>query len=318
MAGKRLLVHTLFLFALPVLVAWLGISLAGAIALLLLALIWRWAISLSILVAPTKGSELELETISASHFVEKVRWCMDRLGVEYSEKPVGGTLGAFFLGRTVPVLKFRTGAVRSSIGNSPEILRYLWGRYIVEMDEQARFLEPTAERLEFETQADRCGVDLQIWIYYHILDDRNLTVQAWGANSPAIPAWQRLALRLLFPLQRFLIRKSFRITAARYEKAVDHIEALLAQVESKLGDGRKSILGGKALNFTDFGFTAIMGVWLQPQGYGGGKADAVRIDRERCPARMLEEIETWSLTYPLTTAFMQGLYENERLSKNQS
>jgi glutathione S-transferase len=312
MAGKRLLIHSLFLFALPVIVAWLGISLGGAIALLVVALIWRWAISLSILVAPAKIPDLELETISASHFVEKVRWCMDRLGVEYLEKPAGGTLGAFFLGRTVPVLKIRTGAARSSIGNSPEILRYLWGRYSVEMEERARFLEPTPERLEFEKQADRCGVDLQIWAYYHILDDRNLTLHAWGCNSAAIPAWQRLALKLLFPLQRFLIRKSFRITPARYQKAVDHIETLLAHVESKLTDGRKSILGGNTLNFTDLGFTAIMGAWLQPQGYGGGKADEVRIDRERCPARMLEEIETWSTTYPLTTGFMEKLYQSER------
>jgi len=313
MAGKRLLIHSLFLFALPLIVAWFGISVGGAIALLALALIWRWAISLSILVAPAKIPELELETISISHFVEKVRWCMDRLGVEYSEKPVGGTLGAFFLGRTVPMLKFRTGAVRSSIGNSAEILRYLWGRYSVEMAAQARFLEPTLERLAFEQRVDRCGVDLQVWVYYHILDDRDLTLNAWGSNNPAIPAWQRLALKLLFPLLRFLIRKSFRITPGHYQKAVDHIEALLAEVESKLGDGRKSILGGNTINFTDIAFTAIMGAWLQPQGYGGGKADAVRVDRDRCPARMVEVIETWSNTYPLTTGFMEQLYASERL-----
>jgi glutathione S-transferase len=312
MAGKRLLIHSLFIFALPLIVAWFGISVAGAIALLVLALIWRWAISLSILVAPAKIPELELETISISHFVEKVRWCMDRLGVEYSEKPVGGTLGAFFLGRTVPVLKFRTGAVRSSIGNSAEILRYLWGRYSVEMAAQARFLEPTLERLEFEQQVDRCGVDLQVWVYYHMLNDRDLTLHAWGCNNPVIPAWQRLALKLLFPLLRFLIRKSFRITPGHYQKAVEHIEALLGEVESKLGDGRKSILGGNTINYTDLAFTAIMGAWLQPQGYGGGKADAVRIDLDRCPARMVEEIETWSNTYPLTTGFMEQLYASER------
>jgi glutathione S-transferase len=313
MAGKRLLIHSLFIFALPLIVAWFGISVAGAIALLVLALIWRWAISLSILVAPAKIPELELETISISHFVEKVRWCMDRLGVEYSEKPVGGTLGAFFLGRTVPVLKFRTGAVRSSIGNSAEILRYLWGRYSVEMAAQARFLEPTLERLEFEQRVDRCGVDLQVWVYYHMLDDRDLTLHAWGCNNPAIPAWQKLTLKLLFPLLRFLIRKSFRITPGHYKKAVEHIEALLGEVESKLGDGRKSILGGNTINFTDLAFTAIMGAWLQPQGYGGGKADAVRIERDRCPARMVEEIETWSARYPLATGFMEQLYANERL-----
>jgi len=312
MEGKRLLLHSLFLFALPVIVAWFGISLAGAIALLALALIWRWAISLSIMIAPAKIPELELETISASHFVEKVRWCMDHLGVEYTEKPAGGTLGAFFLGRTVPVLKFRTGAVRSSIGNSAEILRYLWGRYSAEMADQARFLEPTPERLEFEQQVDRCGVDLQVWVYYHILDERDLTLHAWGCNSPVIPAWQRLVLKLLFPLLRLLIRNAFRITPGHYEKAVAHIEALLAEVESKLGDGRKSILGGNTINFTDLAFTAIMGLWLQPQGYGGGKADAVRIERDQCPPRMVEEIETWSKTYPLTTGFMEQLYASER------
>ena len=128
MTGKRLLVHSCFLFLLPLIVAWFGVSVPGAMALIILALLWRWMISLSAVMAPAKCPELELETISASHFVEKVRWCMDRLGLDYVERPCGGTLGAFFLGRTVPLLKFRTGAVRSSIGNSSEILRYLWGR----------------------------------------------------------------------------------------------------------------------------------------------------------------------------------------------
>ena len=103
-----------------------------------------------------------------------------------------------------------------------------------------------------------------------ILDEREITLHAWGCNNPAIPAWQRLVLKLLFPLLRFLIRNAFRITPGHYQKAVEHIEALMAEVESKLGDGRKSILGGNTINFTDLTFTAIMGAWLQPQGYGGG------------------------------------------------
>jgi glutathione S-transferase len=159
---------------------------------------------------------------------------------------------------------------------------------------------------------DRCGVDLQVWVYYQILDERDLTLHAWGCNNPAIPAWQRLALKLLYPLLRFLIRNAFRITPAHYGKAVEHIEALLAEVESKLGDGRKSILGSNTINYTDLAFTAIMGLWLQPQGYGGGQADAVRIDREDCPAPMTEEIESWSARYPLTTGFMEQLYSSER------
>lgn len=312
MTGKRLLVHSAFLFLLPVIVAWLGLSVAAAAALVLVALLWRWAISLSSLVIPARCPGLVLETISASHFVEKVRWCMDRLGVEYTEKPAGGALGAFFLGRTVPRLFFRTGAVRSQIGNSPEILRYLWGRYSADMPEQARFLEPTPERLEFEKKIDRCGVNLQVWVYHHILGHRELTLRVWGIDNPLIPRWQKWALRLNFPLLRFLIRKSFRITPANFEKAVTHIESLLADVESRLGDGRKSLLGGDTVNFTDLSFCAIMGLWLQPAGYGGGQADSVRIEAANRPPEMAGQIEAWRRAYPLATRYIEQTYEERR------
>lgn len=312
MTGYRLLLHGVFLFTLPLIVAWLDLSLAGAIALVLLALIWRWAITLSALFAPARIPELELETISASHFVEKVRWCLDRLGVAYTEKPVGGTLGAFFRARSVPVLKFRTGMVRSSIGNSPEILRYLWGHYAAEAGRQAAFLEPTAERLGFEQEIDRCGVDLQVWVYYHILPDRDLTLHAWGAEDPNIPAWQRLSLRALFPLLRFMIRRVFRISPGHHAKAVEHVTALLAKTEESLADGRISLLGGDTINFTDITFASIMGLWLLPPAYGGGKAENVRIEPGQCPDQMQQEREDWLRTFPLTTAFIERLYDLER------
>lgn len=310
--GRRLLLHSLFLVLLPVVVAAFGIGVAGALGLVALALLWRWAISLSVFVAPPRVPELELETISASHFVEKVRWCLDRLGVDFREKPAGGALGAFFLGRTVPVLRFRSGAVRSSIGNSPEILRYLWGRYGTECGERAEFLRPTRDRLEFEARVDRCGVDLQVWVYFHILNDRELTLHAWGANSPAVPAWQRLLLKALFPLLRFLIRKAFRITPRRHAAAVEHVNALLAEVESRLDDGRHSILGGDDVNYTDLAFAAIMGLWAMPPGYGGGKADAVRVEIDRCPEAMQAEVATWRSDHPRCAAFIEHLYEELR------
>ena len=318
MTGKRLLLHSTFLILLPLIVAGFGISLPGAIALVALGLLWRWAISLSVIVAPAKTPELELETISASHYVEKVRWCMDRLGLDYVEKPVGGTLGAFFLGRTVPVLKFRTGAVRSSIGNSPEILRYLWGRYSPQAGESANFLQADPDRLELERKIDRCGVDLQVWVYYHLLDDQELTLHAWGCQNPGIPAWQRWSLRLLYPLLRFLIRRAFRISTARHDRAVEHIDTLLAEVEARLEDGRKSILGGDVINYSDITFAAVMGLWLQPGGFGGGKADTVRIERNQTPLAMRAEIERWSEQFPRATMFIERMYREERLPSTKA
>ena len=136
---------------------------------------------------PEKTPQLVLATISASHFVEKVRWCMDRLGVDYVEQTSGGTLGAFFRGRTVPQLKARTGSVQSSIGNSAEILRYLWGRYAVDDPAAAAFLEPTTERIELEKRLDRHGVNLQVWIYYHLLNCGLRVPPSAGSASGVLP-----------------------------------------------------------------------------------------------------------------------------------
>ena len=312
MTARRLLVHAVFLYLLPLVVAAWGVSFAGAAGLVLLMLLWRWAITMSGWIKPEKVPVLELESISASHYVEKVRWCMDRLGLEYTERQVGGTLGAFFRGRTVPQLKIRTGAVRSVIGNSPEILRYLWGAYASTAGEQAEFLRPDEKRLALEKQLDRYGVDLQVWIYYHILQDRELALHAWGANNPAIPAWQRHVLRLLFPVLRYLIRWSFRITDAHYAKAVEHIESTLAAMETRLEDGQAALLGGSSSDYVDITFAALSGLWLQPQGYGGGRADAVRIERESAPPVMRQDVERWIANYPRCVAHMERLYREER------
>ena len=316
MTGKRKIIHTLFLTILPLLVAWFGISVAGAIALVLATLAWRWAITLSGILAPAKVPELELETIAASHFVEKVRWCMDRLGVEYTERQTAGVLGVFFIGRSVPQLKIRTGIVRSTIGNSPEILRYLWAANIAELGGKVDFLEPTAERLALEKKLDRYGVDLQVWVYYHILGDRALTQHAWGCNSPSVPFWQRYAVILIYPVLRLLIRKAFQISARHYAKVVENIETLLAEIDQQVQDGQSSILGGDEINFTDITFASLSALWLQPLEFANGKADSVRIERCRVSVAMRADIERWEEKFPNACGFISRLYEQERRTDN--
>jgi glutathione S-transferase len=310
MPDKRLVLHAAFVLLLPVLVAAFGWSVWTALSLVLLAILWRWAIVLQGMLRPAPGPDLVLETISASHFVEKVRWCMDRLGLDYEEVPWCGTLGAFYLGRTVPRLHFRTGAVHSQIGNSPEILRYLWGVCSATHGDTAAFLEPTAERLELERRIDRCGISLQVWIYYHLLGDPELCKHAWGVDSEAVPAWQRKLIRVLFPVQAFMIRRAFRVNESHYRKSCDRVESLLAETEAALADGRRSILGGRTLNYTDLAFAAIHGAWLQPAGYGGGVA--IRIERARAPAAMRADIERWVDDYPRVTRFIEHLYASQR------
>ena len=311
MTEKRALVHSIALFLLPIVVAAFGWSVLTAVLAALIMLLWRWVISLSTFVKPEKVPPVVLETISISHFAEKVRWNMDVAGIDYVERLAGGTLGAFYTGRTVPRLKMTTGAVRSRIGNSAEILRYLWGAYAADSPQSTRHLEPTAERLELERRLDRYGASLQVWVYYHILDDRALTLRAWGAEDPRVPLWQRWALKVLFPIQVFLIRRSFRISPKNYQKTSERIAELLDSVETELADGRPSILGGDR-NFTDYTFAALSGAWLQPEGYAAGKADAVRFDREQMPAAMREDVERWCEDHPNVVKWIEKLYAEER------
>jgi hypothetical protein len=310
MLDRRIVLHAAFVLLLPILVAAFGWSVWTALLLVLLAILWRWAIVLQGFLRPTAAPDLVLETISASHFVEKVRWCMDRLGLDYKEVPWCGTLGVFYLGRTVPRLHFRSGMVRSQIGNSPEILRYLWGAYGATLGASADFLEPTEERLELESRIDRCGVSLQVWAYYHLLDAPDVCKHAWGIDSETVPAWQRKLIGVLYPLQAFMMRKVFRITEANYRKSRDRIDALLEETEAQLADGRRSILGGDTLNYTDLAFAAIQGIWLQPTGYGGGAG--IRIERTSVPPAMRQDIERWIEEYPRATRFIEDLYANQR------
>jgi glutathione S-transferase len=312
MIGNRLLLHAAFLTAAPIIVAWFGLSVPAAVLLVLLLLLWRWLVVLSGYVVPANTPPLILSTIAASHFVEKVRWSMDRLGVDYVERPAGGAMGAFFLGRTVPQLKARTGAVQSVIGNSAEILRYLWGRYEVDDPARAAFLRPTQERIDFESRLDQYGASLQVWVYYHVLDDRALTLRAWGAEDPATPLWQRYLLKVLFPVLRALIRRSFRITEANHQKSVSRIEALLEETNGWLADDRPSLLNDGELNYTDFAFAAMTGLWLMCPQYGGGRAAAVRIELQQAPPAMRADVERWSEKFPRAVGFVERLYREER------
>jgi glutathione S-transferase len=313
MTRRRRRYLALFVVLAPLFVAGFDLGMPAALLLLLVILVGYWLIVLSGIVAPERGAAIELDTIPPSHFVEKVRWALDRLGVEYTEKTAGGTLGVFFTGRTVPRLRVRTGAVESVIGNSPEILRYLWGVYGVDRGDRAAFLAPTTARLQFERDLDRYARNLQVWIYGHILGDRDLTLHAWGADSGAVPAWQRMALRLLFPLLALLVRRAFRLDAQHHARAVVRIEELLGQVETRLADGRKSILGGDDINYTDLSFAAFCGLWMQPPNFGGGRADESRIEHQRMPAGMRADVERWREDFPKVAEFVDVLYANERL-----
>ena len=51
---------------------------------------------------------------------------------------------------------------------------------------------------------------------------------------------------------------------------------------------------------------------MQPDNYGGGAADGVRVDRERFPDAMRDDMDRWAKAYPLAAGFVERLYQEER------
>ncbi|MEJ2127232.1 MAG: hypothetical protein P8X81_00125 [Woeseiaceae bacterium] len=143
-------------------------------------------------------------------------------------------------------------------------------------------------------------------------NEKELLLHAWGADDPKVPGWQRLLLPLLRPLLIRLVCRSFRVNDEHYAKAMHNFDELLADIDTRLADGRRSILGGDTINYTDITFASFCGLWAQCEGYGGGMADDCRIEREDMPAAMQTDIKRWVEDYPRATRFIEELYVAER------
>ena len=309
-------IHAVFMFLLPLLVAAGGLSVKAAALLVLLALAWRWVLSFKKLRA-TGGPGIVLESIGISHYVEKVRWCMDRLGLDYQERVCAATLGAFYWGRTVPLLDVRTGSVRSTISNSADILRYLWGAYGLAGGHDARFLEPLPERLVLEQRLDRYGRHLQVWIYSHLLDKKPLMLDAWGVNDARVPRLQRVLIRILYPVQVRLMRRAFSLTPSHYESVKARILELLGDIDAAVAENPASILGDSESNYTDFAFAALSSPLALPANFAG-LAKPHSLDYDRLPDGMKTDIDEFRAAAPAAFEFIARLYREERMSEGVS
>jgi glutathione S-transferase len=206
----------------------------------------------------------------------------------------------------------RTGRSRTTLGESTDILRYLYGRYAGDPGVDAAFLEPTEERLQWEKRLDRYGVDLQIWVYHHLLDNPQLCKQVWGLYSDRVPGWQRLTGKVWYPVLETFIRRAFNPDTAHTQLAVERIETLLKDTDAMLDDGRMALLGGEAPDFVDLSLASLSSPWVQPEAFAAGACPEVRIEPVRLPPRMRADMDRWRENFPLTTTHIERLYGEER------
>ena len=119
---------TAALASLPLAAAHWGWSTPAAAAALASVALARQAAVLTDVATRARPSKrkMVLETISLSHYAEKVRWTMDALGSDYVEEQDAAIMGVFLTGRTIPGL--RVPNRNFTIYNSADILRYLYAK----------------------------------------------------------------------------------------------------------------------------------------------------------------------------------------------
>ena len=225
---------------------------------------------------------MQLITIPMSHYCEKARWALEYFDVPYVERrqlqgfhyPL-----AFWHGRGpgVPVLRPPHGP---AIADSTAILVHL------DRGRNQLYPQELPEVSELEERFDEVlGVETRRWLYLNsLVNPELLTYAAYGA-----PAWHLPAGRLVFRLMKIYISRRLDVRQETVDTGLLKIEEVLADVEEKLRDGRRYLVGDR-FTAADLTFACMLSPLILPEEYGiplpspdllGVGADLVRRTRSR-------------------------------------
>jgi glutathione S-transferase len=209
---------------------------------------------------------LRLITIPISHYCEKARWALDRVGIPYrEERHVQGIhrLAARRAGggATVPVLVTPGGV----LGESAQILAWVDQRTPAE---RRLFPAEPGVRHEVESLCQRLDEGLgpagRRLMYVHMLAQRELALRF---NNEGVPAWEDRAMRHGWPLVARFVRRALGI---RPGIEIDDEVAVWRELDfvaETLADGRP-YLCGERFGAADLTFAALSAAVVMPPEYG--------------------------------------------------
>lgn len=209
---------------------------------------------------------LRLVTIPISHYCEKARWALERVGMPYREERhvqgihqvVARRAGG---GTTVPVLVTPDGV----IGDSADIIAWVDERT---PPEHRLFPAEPAARDEVERVCRRFDEGLgprgRRLMYVHMLAQRKLALRF---NNEGVPGWEDRAIRYGWPLARGFVK---RVLGIRPGIEVEDEAAVWREfdfVADLLADGRPCLCGER-FGAADLTFAALSAPILVPPVYG--------------------------------------------------
>jgi glutathione S-transferase len=241
-------------------------------------------------------------TIPFSHFCEKARWALDRVGVPYVEEPHGPVVhyrATAPLGhRTVPILVSRAGV----FADSTDILEYLDG--FAPAEDRLYPADPALRRevLELEDRFDRrLGPATRVLAYSTLLQDRALTLELFARGTSRSAT---RALGLVLPAIIALMRSGMKINPSNVPRVKARLDELFASVEQRLADGRRFLCGDR-LTAADVTFASLAAPAVLPPAY-----EAMLLPIERLPAAHAAEVRR--LRERPVGAFVLRLFAEER------
>jgi glutathione S-transferase len=206
-----------------------------------------------------------LITIPISHYCERARWALDRIGIPYRESAHiqavhrAATLRAGG-GLTVPVLGCAAGVLRESA----EILAWADAQAPYEGALYPADPERAADVRALEADWEMgLGPHARRWMYQQLRTRRDI---ALDYGCVGVPAWERAFMRAAYPLLIGIVAHVLDVTptlAAESERAV---RAAFAAVGERLGDGRP-YLCGEQFTAADLTFATMAAPVLMPPGY---------------------------------------------------
>ncbi|MCA9523112.1 MAG: glutathione S-transferase family protein [Myxococcales bacterium] len=225
-----------------------------------------------------------LITIRFSHYNEKARWALDRVGIPYRERP-------FMPMFHIPAVAFATRgtgrADHSSTRFSTPVLVTASGDVLADSTAIAQFADRHAEpnaRLFGDPEAERWAkrfdeelfVHTRRVVYHHILPATSVILEIARRNTGR---WQYWLGRLTVPAIRPLMSRLMRISPASVARSLARVETVVADVEQLLSDGRPYLVGD-TFSIADLNFATGLSpfLWLsESEGYGARMPAAAEV-----------------------------------------
>ena len=140
------------------------------------------------------------------------------------------------------------------------------------------------------------GTRVAVIAYYHLLPMRAEMTKAFATG---LPGWERAIWPALFPLQRALFRRIFKLNEQHVTDSIDELRVVLDRVDRLVSDGRSALVGGKR-TLSDLALASALAPMLIVESYRkylppedtlpAPLLEVVQETRERPVAKFVERI----------------------------